>query len=60
MVTSEVIYTTPIGIYYKANDQAYFKSGTVSINFNSFTAYLSTLVLTPSGWNSGLSNELLF
>jgi hypothetical protein len=34
MVTSDIIYTTPIGMYYKSNDQSYFNSGSVSLNYN--------------------------
>lgn len=60
MVTSDIIYTTPIGLYYKSNDQSYFNSGSVSLNFNQFVSYLSTFVLTPYNWQSTLSNVLTF
>jgi hypothetical protein len=60
VVTAGSQYSTPIGLYMKSNDQSFFTKGSISINYNTFTAYLSNFVMTPSSWNSGLSDLLFF
>lgn len=60
MVTADVVYSTPIGMYLKFNDQSNFIKGSISVNFNTFTAYLSSFIMTPSGWDSALSSLLTF
>jgi hypothetical protein len=60
MVTADIIYSTPIGLSLIINDKSNFVTGSIHVNFNSFTAYLSNFIMTPSGWDSAYSSQLDF
>ena len=46
---------TPIYWYQKVNIKSGFVTGTITKNFNQFTAYLSNFVMTPANWDSTVS-----
>jgi hypothetical protein len=53
-------YTTPIAIYQELNQPSSFVQGDLATNYNSFSAYLSTFILTATAWDSSISYSVTF
>jgi len=60
VTVSNHTYQSPLALFSKINDQQMMIEGQLSLNFNSFSSYISLLSVTPSGWGSEDAFEIYY